>query len=73
MNVTKYKVKRDYHLAQGTTPKRLETKKYKLLGILGDRCDFVCEFVSQPDRHRSVKTINSDPEFARWEGSDLEF
>lgn len=62
MNVTKYEVKRDYYLGHGTIPQRLETKKYKLLGILGDRCDYVSELNSQPDHPIAVKTINSDPE-----------
>jgi len=73
MNVIKYKAKKDYYLGQGITLKGPETKKYKLLGILENKCDNVCKFTTQPDRLRSVKTINSDPEFARWEDNDIEF
>lgn len=72
MNVTRYEYKKDYFLSQGVTPKRLEAKRYRLLGKL-NICDHVCQFITEPDRNRSVKTINSDPEFARWDGENLDF
>lgn len=38
-----------------------EEKKHRLI------IENIIEFVSEPDKNRGVKTVNSDPEFARWE------
>ncbi len=43
----------------------LEEKKHKLI------LENIIEFITEPDKGRGVKTIDSDPEFARWDKSDL--
>ena len=58
MNVTKYEGKKHCYLNQDTTPNKLKTKKYKLVGILENRCDFASAFISQTDDLIPVKSIN---------------
>lgn len=43
----------------------LEEKKHKLI------LENILEFVGEPEKNRGVKTIDSDPEFARWNKAGL--
>jgi rubrerythrin len=43
----------------------LEEKNHKLI------LENVIEFVTAPDRNRGVKTVDSDPEFARWDETKI--
>ncbi len=81
-------IKNNYFLSTGITPKaleirvpkQLETYIPKLLETYVPRLletesvfiEEVFEFIMEPERTENVKTVDSDPEFARWsDGQDL--
>lgn len=65
-------IKKDYFLSTAITPKALETYVPKLLETEGASMEEIFEFIMEPERTENVKTVDSDPEFARWsDGKDL--
>ncbi|RBP66710.1 hypothetical protein DES36_10591 [Alkalibaculum bacchi] len=72
MYVKNIQIIKDYFLNAGITPKALETLIPKRIETEVVSMEEIFEYIMEPERMENVKTIDSDPEFARWsDGKEL--